>query len=266
MHEIDVIIPVKGRPEVLSERSLPSLRAQHYTSFQVTIVDDGSTVQESKAIRDTCSEFSDLNIRILENLGMPGAAGARNFGFEQSEAPYVLWFDSDDVLLPNKLDHSISLIKSGANDFAVSRAQHIVNGSLTNAFWGAPRAPEGGYHSFHFPFQTMCALHSRKFLLKKDIRWNEELNTMNDWEFSNRCVLESRSWTFSNLVTSHYHVPSKTSESLGSNLSSRKIESQKLAMALVSLLMNEKGLVYSKVDQLRVVRHKFYLWYRSTFN
>ena len=41
MHDIDIIIPVKGRLHVLAERSLPSLRPDvHF--FEVILVDDGS--------------------------------------------------------------------------------------------------------------------------------------------------------------------------------------------------------------------------------
>ena len=154
MHDIDIIIPVKGRPHVLAERSLPSLRAQTFTSFEVILVDDGSNVTDAQAIQDISSKFADLNIRILKNQGESGAAGARNFGFEQSEAPLVLWFDSDDVLLPNKLDLSISLLNDGQHDFAITRAQHVQHGIVD--LLGNPQPPGQGRHAFHFRFKP-CA-------------------------------------------------------------------------------------------------------------
>ena len=35
---------------------------------------------------------------------MPGGNGARNYGFEISKGEYIQWFDSDDLMLPEKLD------------------------------------------------------------------------------------------------------------------------------------------------------------------
>ena len=265
MHDIDIIIPVKGRPHVLAERSLPSLRAQTFTSFEVILVDDGSNVTDAQAIQDISSKFADLNIRILKNQGESGAAGARNFGFEQSEAPLVLWFDSDDVLLPNKLDLSISLLNDGQHDFAITRAQHVQHGTLLDSFWGNPQPPGQGRHAFHFPFQTMCALFSRDFLEKNGIRWADELSAMNDWEFSNRCLIESQSWIFSSLVTAHYHVPSKSSGSIGTNLTPAKIQSQRAAIKTIQKLMQSRGLRHSLLDQLRVRRHLFHLWRCALF-
>ena len=42
----------------------------------------------------------------------------------------ILWFDSDDILLPNKLEHDLQLFKSNTFDFVVSRAQHLENGVI----------------------------------------------------------------------------------------------------------------------------------------
>ena len=263
MHDIDIIIPVKGRPHVLAERSLPSLRAQTFTSFEVILVDDGSNFTDAQAIQDISSKFTDLNIRILNNQGESGAAGARNFGFEQSEAPFVLWFDSDDVLLPNKLDLSISLLNDGQHDFAITRAQHVQHGILLDSL-GNPQPHGQGRYAFHFPFQTMCALFARDFLDKTGIRWSADLSAMNDWEFSNRCIIESQSWIFqvSSRPTIMFHPSQwqhrnksdnrKDSIATGGHQDHSKADAKPWFAAFL-------------LDQLRVRRHLFHLWRCALF-
>ena len=171
MTKIDVIIPIKGRPGMLQERSLPSLLKQTLQDFKVTIVDDGSSEEDLRTIDETAKEFSEngLDIAVLKNQGAPGAAGARNYGLSMTACPYVLWFDSDDILLPNKLDLSLGMIRAGDFNFAITRAQHIRDGELVNEFWGEPQAPNRGKYEFHFPFQTMCALYKRSFLTAEQI-------------------------------------------------------------------------------------------------
>ena len=95
MSSIDIIIPIKGRPELLQHRSLPSLLVQTLSTFKETIVDDGSTLEEFQKIQEIAGEYRQkgLNIDVIKNGGAAGVTGARNFGFE-SVAPYVLWFDS----------------------------------------------------------------------------------------------------------------------------------------------------------------------------
>ena len=86
MSSIDIIIPIKGRPELLHDRSLRSLLAQTIQTFKVTIVDDGSTQGELEQIEEIAEEYRQkgLTIDVIKNGRSSGAAGARNFGFEST--------------------------------------------------------------------------------------------------------------------------------------------------------------------------------------
>ena len=258
MSSIDIIIPIKGRPELLQHRSLPSLLVQTLSTFKVTIVDDGSTLEEFQKIQEIAGEYRQkgLNIDVIQNGGAAGVAGARNFGFESTTAPYVLWFDSDDSLLKDKLEVSVSLIESGNFDLSITRAQHIVNSNLINEFWGEPVAPNRGSHEFHFPYQTMCALYRRSFLETCKINWREDIEMMNDWLFSNEVVLKTNKWVFSPEVTAHYFVPTSFSGSIGSQLTKAKIQSQRRAFQKIQKVLDHQNMSYSQVARLRLFRHR----------
>ena len=268
MRSIDIIIPIKGRPELLQDRSLPSLLAQTLQTFRVTIVDDGSTLEDFQKIQDLAGAYRQkgLNIDVIQNGGSPGAAGARNFGFESTSANYVLWFDSDDILLKEKLEVSVSLIESGSFDLAITRAQHIVDSNLINEFWGEPSAPNRGTYEFHFPYQTMCALYRRQFLLQSKIRWNESNNLNDDWEISNEVLLKTNNWVYSPNVTAHYFVPTSKSGSIGSRLTKTKIESQKQALKKIQGLMKKSNIRHNLVGSMRRMKHWAYLIVRGVLN
>lgn len=261
MNSIDVIIPVKGRPNSLLERSLPSLINQSFKDFKVTIVDDKSPEGDLQQILSIAAEYRNkgLDIDVLQNEGAAGAAGARNFGLDCTSCEFILWFDSDDILLGNKLELSLKLIHSGNFDFAITRAQHVLHGNLINEFWGEPIAPNRGTYEFHFPFQTMCALYRRTFLVSSKTRWQENISMMNDWLFSNEVLLKTDNWVHSAAVTAHYFVPTSTSGSIGSRLTREKIKSQLNAITSIKRFMQERQLSYSSVDRIRVFRHRVLL-------
>ena len=267
MSSIDIIIPIKGRPELLQERSLPSLLAQTLPTFRVTIVDDGSTLEDFQKIQDIAGAYRQkgLNIDVIQNGGSAGAAGARNFGFESTLADYVLWFDSDDILLKNKLELSMSLITSGHYDLAITRAQHIVGSNLINEFWGEPTAPNRGTYEFHFPYQTMCALYRRSFLETHEIKWHQDIEMMNDWLFSNEVILGTNNWVFSPEVTAHYFVPTTDSESIGSNLTVKKIRSQQMALKRIHNLIQSKSLRLNFISKIKLQRLSLELKIKALF-
>ena len=253
MSSIDVIIPVKGRPQLLHERSLPSLLNQIMQDFKVTIIDDGSDEEDFRQIQSITEEYRNkgLHIAVVKNDGSTGAAGARNCGLDCTSCEYILWFDSDDILLENKLEMSLKLIQSGDYDFAITRAQHILNGMLINEFWGEPIAPNRGTYEFHFPFQTMCALYRRDFLTSSKTRWRENISMMNDWLFSNEVLLKTDNWVYSPAVTAHYFVPTTTSGSIGSRLSKKKLVSQRTALNEISKMLLSQNLNYSRASRFR---------------
>ncbi|MDA8606184.1 glycosyltransferase family 2 protein [Flavobacteriales bacterium] len=261
MNPVDIIIPIKGRPAMLRERSLPALQSQTIQDFKVTIVDDGSSSDDFVEINQIIGEFcrTGMDIKLLKNIGNPGAAGARNFGFNNTSSKYVLWYDSDDILLDNKLETSLALIASSNFDFAITRAQHVRDGQLINEYWGEPQAPNRGKYAYHFPYQTMCALYHRQFLIDQDIKWNETINVMDDWAFSNEAILTSHNWVFSPVVTAHYFVPTEQSGSIGSKLTPSKIDSQIAAINGINTTLSKASLEFTAWSRLRIQKHLFHL-------
>lgn len=87
------IIPVYNRPDEVDEL-LESLTTQSLKSFEVIIVEDGSSV----TCREVCNRYTDkLDLKYFEKSNS-GPGQSRNYGAERSSGDYLIVLDSDVVL------------------------------------------------------------------------------------------------------------------------------------------------------------------------
>lgn len=99
--DISIIVPVFNRSTIVTD-TLDSIAAQTERPLALIIVDNNSTddslaVVTKWAVRHESPDFS---VTVLSET-TPGAPAARNKGFESVTTPYVMFFDSDDIMSPN---------------------------------------------------------------------------------------------------------------------------------------------------------------------
>lgn len=85
--------------------TLDSILSQTYRDFEVVLVDDGST-DDTAAVAARYSE----RVRYLSQANSGAPARPRNLGIAAARGRYVCFFDSDDVMMPDKLMRGIALI------------------------------------------------------------------------------------------------------------------------------------------------------------
>ncbi len=120
---VSVIIPAYNSAASLS-RAIDSVLAQTYRSFEVIIIDDGSTDQTREVIADYWDSVRSL---YQENRG-PGAA--RNAGIEIARGQYLVFLDADDELLPQKLEHQVGYLDGNPEvDVVYSNGYLLVQGA-----------------------------------------------------------------------------------------------------------------------------------------
>jgi glycosyltransferase involved in cell wall biosynthesis len=91
--EFSIIVPVFNRRAYLAA-AMDSISRQTYQSYEVIVVDDGST-DETAGYVDSLDDLA-FTIR-QENSGV---SVARNHGARIAKGKYLVFLDSDDVLLP----------------------------------------------------------------------------------------------------------------------------------------------------------------------
>jgi glycosyltransferase involved in cell wall biosynthesis len=98
------VVPSYNRVRLIG-RTLESLLAQTEPSFELIVVDDGSTDDTEAVVRG----FTDARLRYFrKDNGERGAA--RNFGTAKARGEYLNFFDSDDLAYPHHLTEARALI------------------------------------------------------------------------------------------------------------------------------------------------------------
>lgn len=100
---VSIIIPSYNREDLIGQ-TLSSIQVQSFKSWECIVVDDGSidsTLNQAQKFRDKDSRFK---LFTRPEQVPKGANSCRNFGFKQARGQFVIWFDSDDVMLPTDLE------------------------------------------------------------------------------------------------------------------------------------------------------------------
>src|SRR5689334_22859441 len=97
---VSVVIPVYNRAAMLRQ-AVESALGQTHRPIEVVIVDDGSTDDTPQAIAALTARHPEVRAVRRENGG-PGAA--RESGRQAARGELLQFLDSDDLLLPRKLE------------------------------------------------------------------------------------------------------------------------------------------------------------------
>ncbi|CAN5399523.1 hypothetical protein BH23BAC1_BH23BAC1_21160 [soil metagenome] len=115
---VSIIMPLFNRADLMDE-TISSVINQAYSSWELIIVDDGSTDGSfEKALQYS---IDDSRIKVFKReSGQKGASDCRNMGFEKAEGFFIIFLDSDDLLSFNCLENRIKMFKENKDyDFLV---------------------------------------------------------------------------------------------------------------------------------------------------
>ncbi|MBP0904589.1 glycosyltransferase family 2 protein [Mariniflexile gromovii] len=119
---ISILTPFKNTAPFLSA-CINSILNQTYTHWELLIVDDGS-IDNSFDIVNAFAE-KEPRIKLLKNPGS-GIIDALQCAFKQSKGDYITRMDSDDIMLPTKLEILLNnLITHGEKHVAVGLVEYF---------------------------------------------------------------------------------------------------------------------------------------------
>lgn len=95
-----VITPCFNAGRHIAE-AIRSLQRQSLTSWEMIVVDDGSTDSGRRVVQDWA--LADPRIRFVQLAANRGAAFARNIGIAQARGDYLCFLDADDVMTDDAL-------------------------------------------------------------------------------------------------------------------------------------------------------------------
>ncbi len=104
MPKLSVIIPTYNRAQMVCQ-AIESVLEQTFDNFEIVVVDDGSTDGTERVLRRRYGDT--IHYLHQENQGR---AVARNQGIRASSGEYLLFLDSDDLLLPQGIEHEVAYL------------------------------------------------------------------------------------------------------------------------------------------------------------
>ncbi len=104
--QVSIIIPCYNMGPWIGE-TLASVREQTFRDFEVIVIDDGSTDEETIRLLDEI-EIPQGKLFRTENRGLPAA---RNYGISLAAGTYICPLDSDDKLHPDYLKQTVKVFE-----------------------------------------------------------------------------------------------------------------------------------------------------------
>ncbi len=161
---VSVVIPVYNGERYLAE-AIESVLAQTYRSFEVTVVDDGSTDQTRNIIKS----YPELNYLYQANSG---PAAAKNTGIRTAQGEFLSFLDADDIWMPDKLHLQMAEFDSDPElDIVSGLVEEFISPDVTANFTFRPQAKQGP-----FPGKVPGAMLIKRHLFERgDLYFDHEM-------------------------------------------------------------------------------------------
>jgi glycosyltransferase involved in cell wall biosynthesis len=121
---VSIIIPNYNRADLLPQ-TLDSISDQSFPWWEAIIVDDGSTDNSLEVIRSYVEKDSRFRLFLREKENK-GPQVCRNIGLSKSTGEFLIFLDSDDLLVKDCLRNRVEKMRQYPElDFAVFPMQHF---------------------------------------------------------------------------------------------------------------------------------------------
>src|ERR1700689_22957 len=213
--EVSVIIPTYNRCAMLHE-AIDSVFAQSIASFELIVIDDGSTdgtaehltrpevwfpFPQGKGLGVRSPAYPSLQFERIEHRG---PAAARNCGVAIARAPLIAFLDSDDLWAPTKLERQLAFGRANpARAISQSNEIWIRNGRRVNP--GVRHRKHGGDIFIESPRScliSMSATMMRTDLFRSAGGFDEIMTAAEDYDLWLRILIDDETGFFAEpLVT-----------------------------------------------------------------
>lgn len=146
MNLVSVVIPTRGRPDVVT-RAVASASAQTHPSLEIIVVVDGPDTATEEALRS-------IDEGRLHPIALPasvGAAEARNVGVRAAIGEWIAFLDDDDEWLPAKLERQLATIAASGVAEPIGFCPIVIRTNGGRRAWRS-RPPSPGEHPSDYLF------------------------------------------------------------------------------------------------------------------
>ncbi|WP_298903220.1 glycosyltransferase family 2 protein [uncultured Psychroserpens sp.] len=184
---VSIIIPTYNRAHLI-EDTLNSIGSQSYVNWECIVVDDGSTDHTEQLLNTYIEKDRRFKFYKRPETKPKGANACRNFGFEMSKGDYINWFDSDDIMEPNKLEVQVDLLQHDAEiPYCICQTKWI--DKTSGEFLGL-RAKQissnrrfEDYTLYNIFWSILAPLWRRSFIEENQLSFDETLHQSQEFDF-----------------------------------------------------------------------------------
>lgn len=181
---ITIVVPVYNRAATLS-RLLDSVDRQTLRPKAIVLVDNGSTDASLSILQNWAAKRPYAAVAVERRRG---ACCARNRGLSMVKTPWVMFIDSDDIILPRHVEDFARAIEANPRADLLGRdvLTLMPGGGRARNYFSA-RTP-----LFSHIFRAICS--TARIVYKTELGrraggWNENLRGWDDWELGVRLLL-----------------------------------------------------------------------------
>lgn len=242
--------------------------------FEVILVDDGCT-DNTRNLIETFKQ-NHTNITIIEQCNL-GPASARNKGMKYAQGKYILFVDSDDLLIENSIQQMLEIAINNSLDILKAEVITIENKDVEKgnypkrATWsntiGTVIEGEKGFISNYDPngSYVFMNLFKRDFLRKNKLQFIENLFFIEDVAFSISCYLKAK--RFIAIPYVHY-IYRRNDASIMSTMNKQKLCDANTVITTLFLQSEDSTLSKDTILKLRETTFACYsvvMWYLSHY-
>lgn len=213
--KVSMIIPCYNAGRYLSE-CLESVLAQNEGSFEVIVIDDGSTDNTLDVAQAYAMKDGRITVLHQDNQGV---SAARNLGLSRATGEWVTFVDGDDLITPDMLSVMLDAVDE-KTDMVV--CAHETFGASSEVFW-----PQSHWYRYRGErmrraaalrliegdsvLNIMCnKLHRRELIVRENLYLRKGIAIAEDALFNLEAVLCGNGIKYVNKVTYRYRIHSRS--------------------------------------------------------
>lgn len=168
MPAVSVVIPVYNSEKYV-EKCIQSVMAQTLPDLEIIIINDGSTDESGRILRELTQK--DSRIVLLEQANQ-GVAAARNQGVEKATGKYITFVDGDDYLQEDYIELMYNLAEKETLDMVICGLTYVDEGGkeLNRVIPGVYKRLEN--EEWTFRVSAVCShLYRRELWERYDVKF-----------------------------------------------------------------------------------------------
>ena len=141
---VSVVVPAYNRAFCVCD-AVGSVLDQSRTDVECIVVDDGSSDDTAHVVTSAFGNEARVRVLAQEHAGV---SAARNRGLADASGRYVTFLDSDDLMVPRRVEHQLDRLAQGDADAVIGRQELQLAGAASFPDW-LQRRPDWWNEYYH---------------------------------------------------------------------------------------------------------------------